>query len=82
VFCISSKSRVYLLKDRNPVGFPEIQSSSAGFPRWTVLIGRTDFTTITSIPNLTHSGVELVIICVLAVAPSEYLRRFRLNLLK
>ena len=46
---ISSKSRVYLLRDRDPVGLSEIRS--AGISIWTVLIGRTDFDTTTSIPK-------------------------------
>jgi len=47
----SSKSRVYLLKDRDPVGLPA--SRSVGFSKWTVLIGRTGFDTITSVPDQT-----------------------------
>jgi len=50
---ISSNSRVWLLKDRDPVGLPD--TWSAGFLLWTGLIGRTDFDTTTSIPNPTLS---------------------------
>ena len=48
-----SKSRVYLLRDREPVGLSEIRS--AGIAIRTGLIGRTDFDTTTSIPNPTLS---------------------------
>ena len=50
---ISSKSRVYLLKDRDRVG--QSASRSVGFSKWTVLIGRTGFDTISSIPDPTLS---------------------------
>ena len=46
-----SKSRVYLLRDRDPVGRSEIRT--AWISIWTVLIGRTDFDTTTSIPDPT-----------------------------
>jgi hypothetical protein len=49
----SSKSRVYLLKDRDPVG--PSASRSIGISKWTVLIGRTGFDTVSSITNLTLS---------------------------
>jgi hypothetical protein len=41
---ISSKSRVYLLKDCDPVGLSV--SESVGFSKWTLLIGRTGFGTM------------------------------------
>jgi len=50
---ISSKSRVYSLKDRDQVG--QSASRSVGFSKWTVLIGRTGFDTIPSIPDPTLS---------------------------
>ena len=50
---IYSKSRVYLLKDGDPVGLSA--SRSAGFPNWTVLIGRTGFDDISSLPDPTLS---------------------------
>jgi len=50
---ISLKSRVYLIKDRNPVG--PSASRSVVFWKWTALIGRTVFDTIPSIPNPTLS---------------------------
>jgi hypothetical protein len=50
---IPSKWRVWLLKDRDPVRLPD--TWSAGFSPWTVLIGRTDFATTTTIPNPTLS---------------------------
>ena len=50
---ISSKTRVYLLKDRDPVGLPS--SGSVGISKWAVLIGRTGFDTIHSIPDQTLS---------------------------
>jgi hypothetical protein len=57
VHFISSKSRVYSLKDRDPVGLSP--SRSAGFSNWTVLMGmgmgRTAFDTISSIPDPTLS---------------------------
>jgi hypothetical protein len=40
---ISSKSRVYLLTDRDQVG--QSASRSVGFSKWTVLIGRSGFDT-------------------------------------
>ena len=42
----SSKSRVYLLKDHEPVGLPA--SRSVGLSKWTDLIGQTGFDTTTS----------------------------------
>jgi len=48
-----SKSRVYSLKDRDPVGLSA--SRSVGLSKWTVLIGRTGFDTISSIPDPTLS---------------------------
>ena len=50
---ISSKSRVYLLMNRDPVG--QSASRSVGFYKWTVLIGRTGFDAISSIPDPTLS---------------------------
>jgi hypothetical protein len=50
---ISSESMVYLLKDRDQVG--QSASRSVGFSKWTVLIGRTGFDTISSIPDPTPS---------------------------
>ena len=44
-----SLSRVYLLKDPDPVGLSA--SLSVGCPKWTFLIGRTDCDTIPSIPD-------------------------------
>jgi hypothetical protein len=49
----SSKSKVYLLKDRDAVGLSA--SRSVGFSKWTVLIGRTGFDTTSSIPDPTLS---------------------------
>jgi len=46
---ISSKSRDYLLKDRHQVG--QSASRSVRVSRWTVLIGRTEFGTMFSIPD-------------------------------
>ena len=46
-------SRVYLLKDGNPVGLSA--SRSVRFSEWTVLIGRTGFGTIPSISDPTMS---------------------------
>ena len=37
---VSSKTRVYVLRDRNPIGLSEIRS--AGISIRTILIGRTD----------------------------------------
>jgi len=51
VLFISSRSRVYCLKDGDPVGLSA--SRSVGFPKWTVLIGGTGFDTIHSIPDPT-----------------------------
>jgi len=48
---IYSKSMVYLLKGRDPVGLSA--SRSAEFSKWTVLIGRTGFDTMASIPDPT-----------------------------
>ena len=53
VTLIFSKSGVYLLKDRDTVGLSA--SRSVGFPKWTVLIGRTGFDTIPSMPDPTLS---------------------------
>jgi hypothetical protein len=53
VTLVSSKSRVYLLKDRDQVG--QSASRSVGFSKWTVLIGRTGFDTISSLPDPTLS---------------------------
>ena len=53
VTLISSKSRVYLLKDRDPVGLSDTWSAGVLFR--TFLIGRTGFDTIPSIPNQTLS---------------------------
>jgi len=53
VLLISSRSVVYLLRDRDPVGLSA--SRSAGFSKWTVLIGRTGFVTISSLPDPTLS---------------------------
>ena len=50
---ISSKSRVYLLQDREPVVLSA--SRSVGFSKWTVLIGRMGFNIIPSIPDPTLS---------------------------
>jgi len=50
---VSSKSRVYLLMDRDPVG--QSASRSVGFSKWTVLIGRTGFDAISSVPDPTLS---------------------------
>jgi hypothetical protein len=51
VALISSKPRVDLLKDCDPV---ELSGSSlVGVPKWTVLIGRTGFDTMYSIPDPT-----------------------------
>jgi len=50
---ISSKSRVYLLMDRDPVG--QSASRSVGFSKWIVLIGQTGFDAISSIPDPTLS---------------------------
>ena len=49
----SSKSRVYLLKDRDQVGLPACRS--VRFPKWTDLIGQTGSDTIYSIPDPTLS---------------------------
>ena len=48
---ISSKPRVYLLNDRDQVG--QSANRTVGFSKWTVLIGRTGFDTISSIPDPT-----------------------------
>jgi hypothetical protein len=48
---ISSKSRVCLPKDDDPVGLS--LSRSVEPPKWTVLIGRTGFDTMYSIPDPT-----------------------------
>jgi hypothetical protein len=53
VALISSKSRVYSLKDCNPAG--PSASRSVGFTKWIVLIGRTGFDTMPSIPDPTLS---------------------------
>jgi hypothetical protein len=53
VSLISSTSRVYLLKDRDPVGLRAARS--AVFPKWTILIARAGFDAISSIPDLTLS---------------------------
>jgi len=53
VTLISLKSRVYLLKDRDLVGLSV--SRSVEFSKWAVLIGRTGFDTIPSIPDPTLS---------------------------
>ena len=50
---ISTKPRVYLLKDRDPVG--QSASRSVGFSKYKVLIGRTTSDTIYSIPDPTLS---------------------------
>ena len=50
---ISSKSRVFLLKDCDPVGLSA--SRSVGFSIWTVLIGRTVFNTMLTVPDPTLS---------------------------
>ena len=50
---ISSNSRVYLPKDCDPVGLSV--SRSVGFSKWAVVIGRTGFGTISSIPDPTLS---------------------------
>ena len=54
---ISSKSRVYSLKDCDPFGLSV--SRSVGFPKMTVLIGRTGFDTMYSIPDPTLSFSRL-----------------------
>jgi len=51
VALISLKPRVYILKNHDPVGLSPIRS--AGILLWSVLIGRTEFDTITSIPDPT-----------------------------
>jgi len=53
VTLISSKSRVYLLRDRDQVGLPA--GRSVRFPKWTDLIGRAGFDTKNSIPDPTLS---------------------------
>jgi hypothetical protein len=50
---ISSKPRVYLLKDGDPVGLSA--GRSVFFSEWTVLIGRTGFETVFPIPDPTLS---------------------------
>ena len=50
---ISSRSRFYLLKDCDPIGLSA--SRSVGFPKRTVLIGRTGFGNIYSVPDPTLS---------------------------
>ena len=50
---IFSKYRVYVLKDRDQVG--QSASRSVEFYKWTVLIGRRGFGTISSIPDPTLS---------------------------
>jgi len=51
-----SKSRDYLLKNRDPDGVSACRS--AGFPTWTVLIGRTGFHTIFSIADPTLNSTQ------------------------
>jgi len=58
VTLISSKSMVYLLKDHDPVGLSA--NRSVGFPKCTVLIGRTGFDTIPSVPDPTLSENALI----------------------
>jgi len=56
VSLMSSKPRVYLLQDGEPV---ELSASlSVGCSKWAVLIGRTDFDTTTSIPDPTLSSTR------------------------
>ena len=50
---VSSKSRVYLLKDGDPVGCSARRS--VGLSKRTVHIGRTGFNTISSLPDPTQS---------------------------
>ena len=57
VTLISSNPRVYVLKDRDPVGHSA--SRSVGFSKWTVSIGRTGFDTIPSILDPTLSLREV-----------------------
>jgi len=59
---MSSNPRVYLLKDGYPVG--QSASRSVGFSKWTVLIGRTGFGTIPSIPDPTLSLMRLYCVVV------------------
>jgi len=58
-----SKYRVYLLKDRDQAGLPT--GRSVGTPTRRVLIGRTGFDTISSIPDLTLSLSEFLAITLL-----------------
>jgi len=50
---ISSKSRDYLLKDYDPIGLSTRRS--VDISKWTVLIGRTGFYTMYTIPDPTLS---------------------------
>jgi len=56
VTLISSKSRVYLLKNRDPVGL--LASRPVGFSKWAALIGRTGYDTTSSIPDPTLSLIQ------------------------
>ena len=69
----SSKSRVYLLKDIDPVG--QSASRSVGFSKWTVLIGRTGFDTISSIPDPTLSLTEETRVNTCGEVPVQIMRQ-------
>jgi hypothetical protein len=56
---------VNLLKDRHPVGL--LASRWVGFSIWTVLMGRTGFNTMLSVPDPT-----LILTAVVYLAPLHY----------